>query len=176
MSFVLSIRDAASVCHTLRTCLRVSLSVCVVCVCECVLLCVVLRFWLWLCQPLVTHAAVCGSSWSRVAAAPALPCRRSSPCCCSIYCVFLMSKLHFIMSPATTKQAKELRTSTKKLFFAFATYVGQAAPVPFFPVNHTSAPCLPRPALHCRLSAFLTLHVAVGASVAVALSLLLLRL
>lgn len=73
------------------------------------------------------------------------------------------------MSPATTKQATELST-TKKLFFAFATYVGQEP----LPPPHSHTPCqphtrVPQPAHHCRLSAFLTLHVAVGASVAVAL-------
>lgn len=85
------------------------------------------------------------------------------------------------MSPATTKQAREL--STKKKTFLYVCYICWPGTSPYpspllttLLVNHIPVPCLPQPAHHCRLSAFLTLHVAVGASVAVALSLLLLRL
>lgn len=74
----------------------------------------------------------------------ARPCRRSSPCCCSIYCVFLMSKLHFIMSPATTKQSKAEKKreslSSLRLLHMLARH-----PLPL--ALSTTHPCLPLPLL-----------------------------
>lgn len=122
----------------------------------CALVCVHVVLRLWLCQPPVTHAAVCGSSWSRVTT---LPSSCSTHLLLHHFAIVLVAVQVLAAAPFTVYFwclncillcRLQQQSKKKRLFFAFATYVGQA-PLPHHSLSTThtpaTAPPSPLPAL-----------------------------